>query len=305
MSPTGVLLMAYGTPDTLENVEPYYTHIRRGRRPPDELLAELRERYQAVGGTTPLLRVTEETREELQRQLGPEYRVFLGMKHWHPYIEQGVCEMAQAGIEQAVGLILAPHFSRLSIAQYYDYIEQAQSKLGTNIDILPIESWHLQPAYLDAVARRVEERLAELGTPDEVTAIFTAHSLPQRILADNDPYPEQLMETSEALAARLELPHWTFAYQSAGRTAEPWLGPDLVAVIDQLGTDGVKKILVAPVGFVSDHLEILYDIDVEAKQAAGERGIELVRTEMLNAAPDYVAGLADLVRERAALGAAS
>jgi len=300
---TGVLLMAYGTPGTLDDVEPYYTHIRHGRRPSDALLAELRERYETVGGTTPLLRITAETRDALERQLGDGYRVVLGMKHWHPYIEQGVREMAEAGIERAVGLILAPHYSRMSIGQYYDYVNQAQQKLGTSIEILPIESWHLHPPYLDAVARRIEQALPQVGPPEDVTVIFTAHSLPTRILAAGDPYPDQLRETSEALAQMLGLPHWTFAYQSAGRTADPWLGPDLVEVVNRLADEGVRKILVAPIGFVSDHLEILYDIDYEAKQAADERGITLSRIEMLNASPDFVAGLVDLARARVGRGA--
>src|SRR5579859_5924062 len=299
----GVLLMAYGTPDTLENVEPYYTHIRRGRVPAPELVEELRERYRLVGGTTPLLRITTETRDSLERRLnqnaGPRYRVFLGMKHWHPYIEQAVREMAEAGIQHAVGLVLAPHYSRMSIAGYYDYFDQAQQKLGTNIALERIESWHLYRPYLDAVAGRVRAQLAQFSPDDDVTVIFTAHSLPERILQDGDPYPEQLRETSEALAEMLDLRHWTFSYQSAGRTADAWLGPDLVDKVNDLAEAGVKNILVASIGFVSDHLEILYDIDFEAQEAAKQRDVRLRRTDMLNASPDFVEGLAELVRSRA------
>jgi ferrochelatase len=297
----GVLLMAYGTPDSLEAVEPYYTHIRGGRPPAPHLLEELRERYRLVGGSTPLLEITEATRAALQDQLARygTYRVFLGMKHWHPYIEEGVKAMNEAGIRRAVGLVLAPHYSRMSIAGYYDYIRKAQEALGTSIEILPIESWHLHPPYLQAVADRVQAQLTTFPSDEAVTVIFTAHSLPERILADGDPYADQLRETSEALASMLQLRHWTFSFQSAGRTPDPWLGPDIVDTVHRLADEGVKAILVAPIGFVSDHLEILYDIDYEAQAAARERGIRLKRTESLNASPDLVAGLADLVRERA------
>jgi ferrochelatase len=297
----GVLLMAYGTPDSLEAVEPYYTHIRGGRPPAPHLLEELRERYRLVGGSTPLLEITEATRAALQDQLAlyGTYRVFLGMKHWHPYIEEGVKAMNEAGIRRAVGLVLAPHYSRMSIAGYYDYIRKAQEALGTSIEILPIESWHLHPPYLQAVADRVRAQLTTFPSDEAVTVIFTAHSLPERILADGDPYADQLRETSEALASMLQLRHWTFSFQSAGRTPDPWLGPDIVDTVHRLADEGVKAILVAPIGFVSDHLEILYDIDYEAQAAARERGIRLKRTESLNASPDFVAGLADLVRERA------
>jgi ferrochelatase len=207
--------------------------------------------------------------------------------------------MNEAGIRRAVGLVLAPHYSRMSIAGYYDYIRKAQEALGTSIEILPIESWHLHPPYLQAVADRVQAQLTTFPSDEAVTVIFTAHSLPERILADGDPYADQLRETSEALASMLQLRHWTFSFQSAGRTPDPWLGPDIVDTVHRLADEGVKAILVAPIGFVSDHLEILYDIDYEAQAAARERGIRLKRTESLNASPDFVAGLADLVRERA------
>lgn len=300
-APTGVLLMAYGTPDTLDNVEPYYTHIRRGRPPSPELLQELRDRYTLVGGTTPLLQITEATRHALEEQLnarGSEYRVFLGMKHWHPYIEQGVREMARAGIRRAVGLVLAPHYSRGSIAEYYAYVSRAQEGIGSAIEILPINSWHLHSPYLAALANRIQAGLAAFPSGEEVTVVFTAHSLPQRIVAEGDPYAEQLMETSRTLAERLDLPRWTFSFQSAGRTPEPWLGPDLVETVNRLADEGVRNILVASVGFVSDHLEILYDIDYEARTAALARGVTLKRTEMFNASPDFVEGLADLVQAR-------
>jgi ferrochelatase len=184
----------------------------------------------------------------------------------------------------------------MSVASYFEYVDAAQRKLGTHIDILPIDSWHLHPPYLQAVADRIRVRLAEFLCGSDVTVVFTAHSLPEKILEYDDPYPRQLGETSEALARMLKLEHWTFVYQSAGRTPEPWLSPDLVDMVHSLAGEGVRHVLVAPIGFVSDHLEILYDIDHEAQQAAREHGITLKRTESLNASPDFVSGLAALIR---------
>jgi ferrochelatase len=209
--------------------------------------------------------------------------------------------MRDVGIQRAIGLVLAPHYSDLSIAGYYHYFDIAQEKLGTHIALERIESWHLHPPYLQVVAKRVRSALVALPDTSPVTVIFTAHSLPKRILETGDPYPDQLRATSGALAERLHLSAWTFAYQSAGRTPEPWLGPDLVEMVNALADRGVQQLLVAPIGFVSDHLEILYDIDYEAQNAARERRIALRRTEMLNASPDFVAGLAELIRERAPL----
>ncbi len=303
MTKTGVLLMAYGSPDSLEDVEPYYTHIRGGRRPSPEQLKELRERYRLIGGRTPLAQISEATRRALEERLNSgepdrRYRAVLGMKHWRPWIKDAVASLQNEGIDRAVGLVLAPHYSRMSIAGYFAQIDAAQEALGTEIHIERIDSWHLHPPYLAAVARRVKERLAQFPAGEDVTVVFTAHSLPEKILVDGDPYPEQLQQTSEALASMLALPDWTFSYQSAGRTPDPWLGPDIVATVHSLATRGVRNILVTPVGFVSDHLEIFYDIDYEAQQAAAEHGIVLKRTESLNASPDFVEGLAELVRQR-------
>jgi protoporphyrin/coproporphyrin ferrochelatase len=300
----GVLLMAYGSPDRLEDVEAYYTHIRGGRRPAPELVEELKERYKTVGGRTPLSEISEATRSGLEAQLNSSrddrYRVFLGMKHWHPYIEQAVGEMWDEGIDRAVGLVLAPHYSRMSIAGYFHCVNDAQEKLGSHIEILPVESWHLHPSYLEAVAARARSRLADFPAGSDVTVVFTAHSLPEKILEQADPYPRQLQETFQAIAQMLRLERWTFSYQSAGRTPDPWLGPDIVDTVRDLADQGVQHILVAPVGFVSEHLEIHYDIDFEAQRAASDRGVTLKRIEMLNSSPDFVAGLADLVRQRAA-----
>jgi ferrochelatase len=206
--------------------------------------------------------------------------------------------LAGEGIKTVVGLVLAPHYSAMSVGSYFDYVDAARHKLGAAFDLLRIDSWHLHPPYLGAVADRIRAGLACFPAGEGVTVVFTAHSLPERILQEADPYPEQLRETSRALAEMLQLPRWTFSYQSAGRTREPWLGPDLVDTVHRLADAGVTNVLVASIGFVSDHLEILYDIDYEAQAAARERGVTLRRTDMLNASPDFVAGLAELVWQR-------
>lgn len=303
---TGVLLMAYGTPDSLDAVEPYYTHIRRGRKPAPELVEDLKQRYELVGGQTPLLQITEATRATLEERLNARdegaFRVILGMKHWHPFIEEGVRRMAEEGVRRAVGLVLAPHYSEMSVAGYFEYIDAAQTRLGTEIEIVPITSWHLHPPYLQAIVDRVRRRLAEFPEGEPVMVAFTAHSLPQRILKEGDPYQDQLIETSRALASMLDLDRWTFSYQSAGQTGEPWLGPDLVETVERLADEGERDLLVVPIGFVSDHLEILYDIDQEAQAAARQRGLTLKRIDSLNASPDFVEGLADLVLQQLGAG---
>lgn len=298
---TGVLLMAYGTPDSLDDVEAYYTHIRGGRKPSAELIDELKQRYALVGGRTPLSEISEATRAGLETSLsgrGGSYRVILGMKHWHPYIEQGVRQMGSEGIDRAIGLVLAPHYSTMSVEGYYRYVELAQQKLGTDIHIDRIDSWHLHEPYLRAVARRASDALARFPEGEPITVVFTAHSLPEKILSAGDPYPDQLRQTSEVLAARLALVDWTFSYQSAGRTPDPWLGPDILDTVQTLANRGVQNVLVVPIGFVSDHLEIFYDIDYEARAAAEKRGMRLERTESLNASSDFVEGLVDLVLNR-------
>jgi ferrochelatase len=290
--------MAYGTPDSLDDVEPYYTHIRGGRAPTPELLAELKDRYRLVGGRTPLSEISEATRKALEERLGDSFRVYLGMKHWRPWIKDAVAQMAAGGIGRAIGLVLAPHYSTMSVAQYYHYVEQAQEQAGSHIHFERIDSWHLHLPFLEAVARRVRAALSRFPPGEPVTVVFTAHSLPQRIVQAGDPYPDQLRETSETLARMLDLRAWTFSYQSAGRTPDPWLGPDIVETVESLADRGVRNILVAPIGFVSDHLEIFYDIDHEARQAAEARGVHLERTESLNASPDFIEGLAGLVLSR-------
>lgn len=290
--------MAYGTPCNLDEVELYYIDIRRGRKPSPELLEELTERYRAVGGKTPLLEISRAQAAGLQKALGNEYRVFLGMKHWHPYIREAVAEMREAGIEQAVGIVLAPHYSRGSIGEYVARVEAAKAELAYDLRIDVVPSWHLNASYLAAVEARTREALVGFPEPSAVTLVFTAHSLPVRVVSEGDPYQEQLLETSRALAIRLEIPEsrWRFSFQSAGRTPDPWLGPDILETVEALADSGARNILVVPIGFIADHLEIFYDIDHEAKRAATARGVRLERIQSLNADPLLIAALVDSVR---------
>ncbi len=271
--------MAYGTPATSDDVEAYYTHVRRGRPPTPELLADLRRRYTAIGGTSPLLARTQAQADGLQAELGAAWFVTLGMKHAAPFIEDGVAALRAAGATDSVGLVLAPHYSRLSVGEY--------AERATGVDVVP--SWHLEPDLIALLA----ERLSAAYTPGAVV-LFTAHSLPARILDDDDPYPTQVAETAAAVAAAAGIDDWQVAWQSAGRTADPWLGPALLDVMRTLGRD----IVVCPCGFTSDHLEILYDLDVEARGLADELGIGLARTASLNDDFRFTRVLADVIRRR-------
>ncbi|MFP5319211.1 MAG: ferrochelatase [Acidimicrobiia bacterium] len=291
---TGVLVMAYGTPATPADVEAYYTHVRRGRPPTPELLAELQGRYQAIGGTSPLMERTRAQADGLAAALGDGWRVELGMKHAPPFIEDGAAALAAAGVGRLVGLVLAPHYSRLSVGEYGARVQAAAEQAGLTADV--VQSWHLEEGYLDLLAGFVKDGLAELPTGAEV--VFTAHSLPARILADGDPYPSQLEATAEAVAEQAGVEDWSVGWQSAGRTPEPWIGPDVLEVLRSRAAEGSPGVLVCPAGFVSDHLEVLYDLDVEAAALAAELGLPFARTRMPNDHPQFCSTLAEVVRGR-------
>jgi ferrochelatase len=278
-----VVLMAYGSPSSAEDVRPYLEDVRGGRPVSDEAVEELAARYGRIGGRSPLDDVTEAQRSALERELGVP--VFVGMKHWRPRIAEAVDAALAGGASRVIGVVLAPHYSQLSVGEYRERLEDA---LADRAELVLVESWHDDPAFVNVLADRVR------GT--DAWVVFTAHSLPERILADGDPYREQLLETSRLVAERAGLERWSFAFQSASATGEPWLGPDLLDELERLSADGVRKVLVAPVGFVSDHLEILWDIDVEAREKAGELGLELARIESLNNDPEFIRALAGIVR---------
>ena len=307
---TGVVLMAYGTPRRPEEIEAYYTDIRRGRPPTREALADLVSRYDAIGGISPLAQLTEAQRDGLQAALDeiePDtYHVALGLKHADPKVEEAAAELADAGFSSIVGLVLAPHFSSYSIGQYLDRTRAGVERTGADIPVDGVESWATEPAFVSFVADDLRTRLDAMRkrVDGSVRVLFTAHSLPQRIIDGGDPYPDELRSTAEAVAERLGLAEgddWTIGWQSAGRTPEPWIGPDVLAVIDELGADpGVDGVIVSAVGFVADHLEVLYDLDIEAAQRAERVGLAFDRTACVNDDPDVMAALARLVVEAAA-----
>jgi protoporphyrin/coproporphyrin ferrochelatase len=280
-----VVLMAYGSPERLSDVPAYYADIRGGRPVAPEHLADLVERYRRLGidDSSPLNAITEQTRAALETELG--LPVFTGMKHWTPHIADAADSAVSAGAEQVVGLVLAPHYSALSIVGYREQLEHA---LLARAELRFVDSWHDEPGFVELLADRVR------GTDAHV--VFTAHSLPARILEAGDPYRDQLLETSRLVAEAAGLSAWSFSFQSESPTGEPWLGPDILDHLESLHRQGVEHVLVCPVGFVSDHLEIRWDLDVEAQEKAAELGMQLERIEMPNADPRFVSTLGLIVR---------
>jgi protoporphyrin/coproporphyrin ferrochelatase len=271
---TAVLCMAYGSPRNLDEVERYLTDVRGGRPFSPELLDHLKGRYEAVGGRTPLLETTERQALALQAELGDGWQTYVGMKHWHPYIAEAVGKIAADGHDTVIGLALAPHFSTISIGGYRDRVERARDEAGADLRLVMVEAWYDEPAFVDLVASNLSRAV---GDRTGTRVFFTAHSLPERILAAGDPYRDQLHESAKMIADAAGVSDWTFAFQSASSTGEPWLGPDILDALTAWKAEGGTDAVVAPIGFVSDHLEILYDIDIEAAQKAAELGLTLRR----------------------------
>ena len=287
--------MAYGTPASIDDVEAYYTHIRRGRRPAPEQVTELARRYETLGGTSPLRQITEAQAARIGAALGDGWIVALGYKHAEPFIEDAVLELAEAGVDSVVGVVLAPHYSAASVGEYLTRLRKAAAEHG--VPATAVESWHDLPEYVEFLAAAVRQRLQVL--PARTKVVFTAHSLPERVLAD-DPYPDELAASATAVAARAGLDRWAgwgLAWQSAGRTPEAWRGPDINEVIHDLAATGrADGVLVCPHGFVADHLEVLYDLDQVAAEGAEAVGLAFARTRSLNDDPSVLAALAERVR---------
>lgn len=297
---TGIFLMAHGVAKDIQDIPRYYAHIRGGRPTNPAVEEELIERYQAIGGHSPLVEITASLAERLEsvlaRRHGADFaRVGYGFRHCEPYIQDVVAGLSQnPAVTELTGLILAPHYSDMSVGAYIRAGEAADVARG-----LPrryILSWHTEPSLIDLLAGRVEEALSELGPAGtEATVLFTAHSLPERIVATGDPYPDQLRETADLVARKLSLRRYGVGWQSAGRTEDPWLGPDVLTRIRELAGEGASGVVVCPCGFVSDHLEVLFDLDIEARDVAQEAGVPFARTRSLNDDPAFAEVLADVI----------
>ncbi len=293
---TAVLLLAYGGPDSLDDIPAYLLDIRGGRATPQELIDEISHRYAEIGGYSPLLRITRSAAAQLQARTG--LPVYVGMRHWAPWIKDTVAQMAADGIERAIVICMAPHFSTLSIGAYRKRLDEALAQVDRPFEVIFVESWHTQPDYLAAVAANAQATLERYDAAEraEVLTVFTAHSLPEFIIERGEPYDRQLRETAQLLAERMALPEgrWMFSYQSAAKTGVPWLGPQIEDLLVDLAKRGETKLVVAPIGFIADHVEVLYDIDIGVQHIAAEHGVRVERPPMLNDSPAMVTILANL-----------
>ncbi|MFD1779819.1 ferrochelatase [Fredinandcohnia salidurans] len=298
----GLLVMAYGTPYKEEDIERYYTHIRHGRKPSPEMLEDLRSRYEAIGGISPLAKITTEQGKKLEEHLNQiqdeiEFKLYQGLKHIEPFIEDAVAQMNQDGIEEAVSLVLAPHFSTFSVKAYNGRAKEEAEKLG-GPTITSVESWYKEPKFIDYWAKQVKQVFTSMPEEERENAVLivSAHSLPEKIIAAGDPYPSQLQETADLIAEAAGIKNYEIGWQSAGNTPEPWLGPDVQDLTRDLYNEkGYKAFVYIPVGFVADHLEVLYDNDYECKVVTEELGVSYYRPEMPNAKPEFIDCLATVV----------
>ncbi|MEI6046179.1 MAG: ferrochelatase [Chloroflexota bacterium] len=307
-TPIGVLLMAYGGPASLDELPGYLADIRSGRPTTKAVLEEMTHNYTLIGGKSPLLEITKQQATALEALLNAKeagtYKVYLGMRHWSPWIEETVREMLAEGITQSVALVMAPHYSQMSTAKYHEKAQLGLKMYGGNIEFDAINSYNTAPKYVQALVNRVKEGIARFPEADQesVHVILSAHSLPSRIIRMGDPYQDELFETARLIVAGAGLrdDQWSWSYQSAGRSPEPWLGPQIEDHIRDLAGKGVQNIVSVPIGFVCDHVEMLFDIDIKAQAIAHELQIRLERPPALNTDPLFIEALADLIEERAA-----
>ncbi|MYL73100.1 ferrochelatase [Halobacillus litoralis] len=300
----GLLVMAYGTPYKEEDLERYYTHIRRGRKPSDEMLQDLRDRYDAIGGISPLARITDDQAEALKDALNEkqdeiEFKVYLGLKHIEPFVEDAVAQMSEDGIEEAVSIVLAPHYSTYSVKSYNGRAKEEAEKHG--ISIRSVESWYDAPGFIDYWKDVIEAEYAKMTEDEKEKAclIVSAHSLPMKILEGGDPYPDQLKRTAELISEATGITQYEIGWQSEGNTPDPWIGPDVQDLTEELYHEkGYRSFVYAPVGFVSDHLEVLYDNDYECKVVCDKVGADYYRPEMPNTHPKFIHTLADVVVDK-------
>jgi protoporphyrin/coproporphyrin ferrochelatase len=310
----GVMLMAYGGPNSLDEVEPYLADIRGGRPTSHELLEEITDRYRQIGGSSPILDRTNAQARAVENALNADsgeggllYRVYVGMRHWDPYIGDVVPQMLADGVDRIVAVVMAPHFSRMSIGAYMGKLDKALMELGAELPVVKIESWKDEPAFIEALVQRIGEALKMFpeDVRDDVPLLFTAHSLPARILESGDPYPEELQTTVRLVVEKIQPKHWRWAFQSQGASAEPWLGPTVEDTLEALKQEGHSNLLLIPIGFVCDHVEVLFDVDIEHRHQAHELGIRLERIEMLNDDPGLVDAVTSAIRRAATHAAAT
>ncbi|HHQ0973146.1 TPA: ferrochelatase, partial [Listeria innocua] len=290
----GLLVMAYGTPYKDEDIERYYTDIRHGHKPSEEMIADLRGRYHAIGGLSPLAKITEAQAYGLEKALNDaqdevEFKAYIGLKHIEPFIEDAVATMHKDGIEEAISIVLAPHYSSFSVEAYNKRAKDAADKLG-GIHIQAINDWYKQPKFIQMWADRINETAKQIPAEEliDTVLIVSAHSLPEKIKQHNDPYPDQLQETADLIFDKVAVPHYALGWQSEGKTGEPWLGPDVQDLTRELyGREKYKHFIYTPVGFVAEHLEVLYDNDYECKVVTDEVGAAYHRPPMPNADPEF------------------
>jgi protoporphyrin/coproporphyrin ferrochelatase len=301
----GLLVMAYGTPYKEEDIERYYTHIRRGRKPSPEMLDDLKNRYDAIGGISPLGKITIEQAEKLEQHLNQiqgeiEFKLYIGLKHIEPFIEDAVLQMHEDGITEAISIVLAPHFSTFSVKSYNGRALEEAEKLG-GPKIVSVESWYKEPKFISYWANRVQETYGQMpeSERDQAMLIVSAHSLPEKIVQFGDPYLQQIQETADLIANEAGIEHYAVGWQSAGNTPEPWLGPDVQDLTaDLFEKGGYKAFVYTPVGFVADHLEVLYDNDIECKAVTDKIGAAYYRPEMPNSKPEFIDALATVVLKK-------
>lgn len=301
----GLLVMAYGTPYKEEDIEPYYTHIRRGRAPEPEMLQDLKDRYKAIGGISPLSKITKQQAESLEKRLNDiqnevEFKAYLGLKHISPFVEDAVKQMKEDGIEEAVSIVLAPHFSTFSIKSYNGRAKETAEAIG-GLSISSVESWYDEPKFIQYWIDRVKETVEQMTEEEKnhFVLIVSAHSLPEKILKMGDPYAEQLRKTGQLIAGGAQIANWELGWQSAGNTPEPWLGPDVQDLTRNLYEEhGYKAFVYIPVGFVSDHLEVLYDNDYECKVVTDELGVSYYRPAMPNTHEDFIDAMATVILQK-------
>jgi protoporphyrin/coproporphyrin ferrochelatase len=303
----GVILMAYGGPDKLEDVPDYLLDVRSGRPMSQELVDEFVERYREIGGRSPILELTRAQAKGVEKALnnrkakeaGLKYTCYVGMRHWDPYIRDVVPQIVEDKVDKLVGVVMAPHYSKMSVGKYMEQLREGLEKAGSDIPVHEVHSWKDQPMFISGVSSRIRDALRTFPAEirKDVPIVFTAHSLPVRILEWGDPYPDELRVSVEMVADRVRQRHWRFAYQSQGASAEPWLGPEVEETLEELAAEGFKHVLMVPIGFVCDHVEILYDVDIEHKEHAEKLGMELSRIKSLNDGPMLCRAVAESVRK--------